>query len=118
MTFNIRTQGFTLTDALREITEAEMRLALGRNQNRVQRVDISLSDINGANKGGLDKRCLITLRLPGSKAIVIQEKGRDMYETIHLCVSRIRRTLDRHINRKRKFKRQSIRQVFVPLEAA
>lgn len=118
MTMNIRAQGFALTEALKDSTDAHLQLALGRFKSLVQRIEVSLSDINGAGKGGVDKRCLISLRLSDSKIIVIQETGRDMYDTIHACVRRTRHTLERHVGRKRKFERRSIRRDLIPLEAA
>lgn len=117
MTMNIRTQGFSLTSALKDSVESHLSMALGRYRNRVHRVDVSLSDDGGRSGRSSDKRCLITLQLE-SKSIVIQQKGADMYDTIHSCVGRIRQALTRHMEKRRQFRRESIRYRHIPIEAA
>ena len=118
MILNIHAKDFALTSALKGSVEAHLRFLLTRYRNDIDRVDVTLMDINGGNKGGVDKRCLITLKLPRSKSIVVQVTEADMYDSIQYCANKLQRTLIRHLGKKRKFSRKSIRVGDVPLEAA
>ena len=79
MKFDIRTQGFELTDALSEHVHRRMIFALHRFHHRLgQRATVHLSDENGP-KGGVDMRCVIHVPMPGRKEVVIREDGDDLY---------------------------------------
>ena len=119
MTLTIRAQGFPLTRALKKSIESRLRMTLNRYYNAIRRVDVSLTDINGSSKGGMDMRCMMSIKLSQSKSIVVQETGEDMYEAIRYCSERVRHTLQRHLGRQRAMRRRgAVLKSVPPLEAA
>lgn len=118
MILNIRAKGFSLTDALEGTVESHLRLLLNRHKELIQRVDVTLMDINGSERGGVDKRCSITLKLNKFKSIAVQETELDMYDSIQNCCQKLQRAMIRHLGKKRSIKRRRIRLSDIPLEAA
>lgn len=59
----------TETEAL---AQRQLQFALGRFGNRVRTLTVRLSDLNGP-KGGVDKRCLVTVRLSRPRRVVVVE---------------------------------------------
>jgi putative sigma-54 modulation protein len=64
MQVEIHARGFVLTEDPRAHVEQRLQFALNRFQDRVARVAVHLSDINGP-RGGLDQQCCLQLRLHG-----------------------------------------------------
>lgn len=101
MQLDIQTNGFSLTDGLRNYTRQRMRFALDRNDARVMRVRVRLADINGP-RGGIDKRCQIELALAGQSSVVIEDIETDLYVAIDRASDRCARTLNRRLERSRE----------------
>lgn len=101
MKIRIETQGFELTEALREHVLRRLRYALGRYAHDVRRVAVHLSDVNGP-RGGADKLCRILVRLPPSPLIVIKDLGSDLYQVIDRAAERADRNIARRIGRMRQ----------------
>ena len=118
MNLNIRAKGFSLTPALKASVKDHLRFILTRHKEVIERVDVTLMDINGSNKGGIDKRCMIVIRLANTKSIAVHVTEADMYDSIQYCCNKLHRAMIRHLGRKRKFKREKIRINDVPLEVA
>jgi ribosomal subunit interface protein len=95
MNISIQCRGFSLTEALDNHVQQRLGFALARAGNRLRRVDVRLSDINGP-RGGVDKRCLIEARLSG-KTIVVEEVQADLYAAIDRAAGRIGRTVLRRL---------------------
>jgi putative sigma-54 modulation protein len=99
MKLDIHTQGFELTDALREHAYRRIIFALHRFQHRLgQRVTLHLSDENGP-KGGVDMRCVIQIPFPGQNEVVIREDGDDLYVVLDRAADRAGRTVARRLER-------------------
>lgn len=97
---DIRTQGFALTDGLRDYTERRLAFALGSSAQHVSRVAVLLADINGP-RGGIDKRCRIRARLAPSLEVVVEDTQADLYAAIDRAAERIGRSLARSVGRQR-----------------
>ncbi len=102
MQVDIQSQGFHLTDALRDYVMKRLGLALHHGDDAISRVIVRLSDINGP-RGGDDKRCLIEVRLKGAAAVVIEDTAADLYLAIDRAGERAGRTLERRLERLREF---------------
>ena len=98
MQIRIRTQGFSLSDALRGYTERRLRFALACAAERIRRVEVGLYDINGP-RGGIDKRCRIRAALAGLDAIVAEDTQADLYLAIDRASARLGRTVVRRLTR-------------------
>ena len=101
MQLNIQTNGFSLTEALKNYTTTRMQFALNRNDNCIMRARIWLADINGP-RGGVDKRCQIELKLAGQNNIVIEDIEADLYFAIDRASDRCMRTLSRRLARSKQ----------------
>jgi ribosomal subunit interface protein len=105
MQITIQAHGFLLTDALETHVQDRLRFTFSRFAGRVRRVLVTLSDINGP-RGGLDKRCLIEVRLDGLSSIVIQDVQNDLYIAIDRAAGRAARSVLRRLqikNSKRRY---------------
>ncbi|MGB5397580.1 MAG: HPF/RaiA family ribosome-associated protein [Gammaproteobacteria bacterium] len=96
MQIAIQSRGFSLTDALHQHVLNRLEFTLSRGASRVRRVDVRLSDINGP-RGGVDKRCLIEVRLSGLPVVVVQDVQSDMYTAIDRAAGRAARTVLRRL---------------------
>ncbi len=102
MQFDIRAQGFDLTDGLRDHAERRLRFALDWARHEVGRVVLHFSDINGP-RGGNDKRCQVRIPLPRMRDVVVEDTAADLYLAMDRAIERAARTLERRLSRKREF---------------
>lgn len=102
MQMDIQSQGFTLTDSLRDYLMKRLAYALNHGGEYISRVTVRLSDINGP-RGGADKRCFIEVRLKQQPAVVIEDTEADLYVAIDRAAERAGRTLTRRLARQREF---------------
>ena len=101
MQIEIQTHGFTATEALREHVERRLRHAFGCCADRISRIMVRLSDINGP-RGGVDKRCQVQVRLATLADVVIEDTEADLYVAIDRATERAVRTVVRHLARQRR----------------
>ena len=106
MQIDIQTRNFVLTDALRSHSRRRLRFALSSYDDRIQRVVMRLSDINGP-RGGADKCCHLQLVLPGLPDVVVEDIETDLYHAIDRAADRAGRTLRRRLARQRDRARTS-----------
>ena len=96
MRIAIQSQDFSLTDALENHVHKRLDFTLSRGGARVRRVDVRLSDLNGP-RGGIDKRCLVKVRLDGLPVVVVEDIQSDLYTAIDRAASRAGRTVMRRL---------------------
>ncbi|MGQ0506213.1 MAG: ribosome hibernation-promoting factor, HPF/YfiA family [Myxococcaceae bacterium] len=70
-------------------------------QDEAAEIEIHLCDNNGP-KGGEDRECRVTVRMPGSAAIHVNESSDSMHKSIDLVRDRLERLTKREIERKRR----------------
>lgn len=107
MQLDIQTNGFSLTEGIRLYTMRRMQFALGRNDGQILNAKVSLADINGP-RGGVDKRCQISLSLVGQNNIVTEDIEADLYVAIDRASDRCERTLTRRLERLREHSHDSV----------
>lgn len=98
----IQANGFVLTEALKSYTEQRLSMALGWAGDRMRKLAVSLSDINGP-RGGIDKRCRILVQLGKGQEVVIEDTEADLYLAIDRAAERADRAVVRRIERIRDF---------------
>jgi putative sigma-54 modulation protein len=103
MQIDIQSQGFPLTPALSGYADNRINYALSFASDRITRLIVRLSDINGV-RGGKDKRCLLELRLKGAPGIVVEDVEEDLYAAIDRATERARRALVRKLDQAREIK--------------
>jgi putative sigma-54 modulation protein len=99
MKIDVQARDFPLTDALRRHAERRLRFTLSRNEGRIRRIEMRLSDVNGP-RGGQDKRCQVRMVLGGMPELVIEDTETDLYAAINRAVSRAGRNLARRLKRR------------------
>ena len=100
MQIEIYTRNFSLTQSLRSHIERRLGFALRTRYDRIRRILVRLSDVNGP-RGGNDKRCQIQLSLPGQADVVIEDIQSDLYAAISRAADRASRTVTRRLGRRR-----------------
>ena len=63
-------------------------------------VEVHLVDTNGP-KGGRDKECRVTVRLPGSRGLHLTEATDDVYKSVALARDRLERMSRKEVEKKR-----------------
>ena len=75
---------------------------LFRSDGRVRTISVRLSDVNGPRKG-VDKRCLLRVRLAQGPQVVIEDVQSDLYAAIGRSADRASRTVARRLARSRNW---------------
>ena len=105
----IQARGFPLTEALKSHVVKRLGYTFSRASDRVRRVHVRLSDLNGP-RGGVDKRCHVEVRLDRLPVVVVEDVQSDMYTAINRAASRAARTVMRHLtlqNSRRRYRSSS-----------
>ncbi|HET9179968.1 MAG TPA: ribosome-associated translation inhibitor RaiA [Terriglobia bacterium] len=101
MNIEIRSQDFSISEALQRYAERRLGFALRRFSKDIGRVMVRLSDLNGP-RGGADKRCQITASVLPSQAVSLQAVDADLYAAIDRAAARLERALARCLARTRE----------------
>ena len=109
MQTNIQARGFSLTDALETHVHNRIGFTFLHASNRVHRVHVRLSDLNGP-RGGVDKRCLVEVRLEGLPVVIVEDVQSDMYTAIDRAVGRAARTVKRRLAQQSNRRHQAAAQ--------
>lgn len=80
-------KGIEASEALREYVMQRLNSTLKGAKDSIEYVTVRLTDTNGS-KGGVDKRCLINVKLPGRPHIVITEIASDINRAIDRATHR------------------------------
>lgn len=90
-----------LNDDLKAYVEKRLTRAVEKfADDEAAELEVMLKDINGP-KGGRDKECSVTLRLPGSAGLHITETSEDIYAAIDLAQERLVKIAKREQEKKR-----------------
>ena len=104
MKIEVRFRGLESSDALREHVSRRIHLHLSRFGNEVTAVLVRIADVNGP-KGGIDKRCQVTVRGPRFGSATLDEASGDAYSAVDTAVERIGRSVGRGLDRARSDRR-------------
>ena len=104
MKLEIRVRGVEAADALREHAARRVHFHLSRFGHEVAAVVMRISDLNGP-KGGIDKRCQITVTGPRLGSATLDDRSSDAHSAVDLSVERISRAIGRELERARTERR-------------
>ncbi len=104
MKLEFRSNGVRISEALAEHAERRLRFALGRFGERVRRVRVQLTDVNGP-RGGEDIQCRVLASLAPHGELVIQEVNHDPFAAVARASDRAGHSLSRHVRRIRARRR-------------
>lgn len=100
MRVDIRNQHLQLDQGMQSSIERRLRFLLGRFGERISRVTVYLSDLNGPH-GGLGKHCRIVVRLVRSGQIVVEDTDTDLGAVVERTADRVGKTVRRELERRR-----------------
>ena len=118
MQITVQSRSFKLTDALRNHVHTRLGFTFSRASNRVQFIQVRLSDLNGP-RGGIDKRCSIKVSMGGLADVVVDDVQTDMYLAIDRAAGRAARTVMRRLaldnNKRDRHARQQLQRLSAEL---
>jgi len=104
MKIEIHGNALMVSPPLREYALRSLLFALGRFGHRIQRVRVSLADVNGPRRGE-DKRCKIHVNTRGLGDFVVEDTDAQVRVAIDNASERagrrIRRTMERRLDERR-----------------
>lgn len=104
MKMTIHSNGIEVDTLLREHIERRTLLSLSRLSERISRIEIYLSDLNGP-RGGVDKYCKIEVHLTNLPAAVLDDLDSDVQRLIDRGLARITRLIAKRLERSRELQK-------------
>jgi len=99
MQIQIHSNGLQQSEAIVTKATAEIESAMSLFADQVTRVEVHLHDDNGP-KAGVDKRCVLEIRLAGLQPLAVEHTAADLYEAITGATGKaeraVRHKLERH----------------------
>lgn len=77
------------------------RLVLSRFAASIRTIAIRITDTNGP-KGGLDTRCILSVKFASAGEVVVQGEGEKVFAVLNHCLSRAERAVRRNLERRRE----------------
>ena len=96
MQIEIRTRRLNERETPKAYCEKRLRSALGRFTDQIERVVVSLSDINGP-RGGEDKKCVVRVQLRAQNLLVVSALSESMHAALDLAAARVNRSVGRRL---------------------
>lgn len=110
MHIQIQVRGLPQSSKLRHYASHKLGLALARFSHGIQEASMRLTDINGPDRGGVDKLCRVVLRMKDSSIMVIEELGADIAAAIDRVADRVHQSVARQLSKNVKVDRAGVRQ--------
>ncbi|MCW8132002.1 MAG: HPF/RaiA family ribosome-associated protein [Planctomycetota bacterium] len=98
----IQTHGLKRTRKLQDYALQRTEFALRRFAERLKRVEVDLADENGP-RGGVDKRCRITLALHAGGQVRVEAVSGDAMRALDRAAGKLRQALVRRLQKARRF---------------
>jgi len=87
------------TEALAAQVRATVEQALQRFAEHITRVEVHLSDENGAKSGQRDQRCMLEARLEGRQPVAVTDHAATLEQAVHGAAQKLERLLDSTLGR-------------------
>jgi hypothetical protein len=85
-------------EALASTVSQVVEGALDRFRERITRVEVHLSDVNG-DKGGRDKRCLLEARLEGRQPVAVTHQAATVDHAVEGAAAKLTRRIESTLGR-------------------
>jgi hypothetical protein len=79
--------------------EALVETRLGRISDRLTRVEVHVSDVDGPRNGGDDKRCVIEIRPNGMRPITAIDQAATVEGAVGAAADKVLKSFDRQIGK-------------------
>ena len=100
MKIEVRFRGLEASEALRHHVVRRLHFHLGRFGQAVTVASVRIGDVNGP-RGGIDKRCQISVQGPALGSLRIVELSADPYAAVDAATERLGRSVARGLDRGR-----------------
>jgi ribosome-associated translation inhibitor RaiA len=87
------------TESLSAQVTATVEQALERFDGHITRVEVHLSDENGAKSGQKDKRCMLEARLEGRQPVAVTEHAATLEQAVNGAAQKLAHLLDNTLGR-------------------
>ncbi len=105
MISDIHASRVALTNNTRQHIERRLSFALGRFENSVRSVSITLADVNGS-RGGADKQCRILVRLAGvHRPVIVAATEQTVRTAVYVAAEKLAYAVSRSVSRRTKRRR-------------
>lgn len=104
MKLHVRSRQVVVGENARAHVERRLASSLDRLADRVQRVTVTLLDVNGP-RGGEDKLCRIEVRLRPTGSLFVEEAGADLFTVVDRAADRVGEAVSRALQRGRRARR-------------
>ncbi len=92
------------TENVAERIEAQLRHRLARFADRLTRLEVHVSDVNGSKHGAADKHCMIEARIRGGRPIGVTGKAADVDAAARIAGNTLAQRLERHLGKAERHK--------------
>jgi len=99
MRVQIQVIGLPGSSRLRRFAAQKLEVALSCFADGIEAASVRLRDINGADRGGVDKLCRVVLTLKGNSVVVIEELGSNILGAIERAAERLPQRVSRRLSR-------------------
>lgn len=89
------------SEALTAKANAIVEAALARFSDQITRVELHLSDENGARGGAEDKRCMMEARLEGRQPIAVTHHAATVEQALHGAADKLKQSIESTFGRRR-----------------
>lgn len=103
MKIEVRFRGIEGSEPLREYAVRRAHVHLSRFGQELGTVIVRVGDVNGP-RGGLDKRCRVTVQGPRFGSATLDELSDDVHAALDLALDRMARAIGRSLAKARGFK--------------
>lgn len=110
MQVQIQVKGLPGSSKLRRFASHKLNIALSRFAHVIQDATMRLADINGPDRGGVDKLCRVVLTMKNDTVVVIEDLGTDIAQVIDRVTDRLLKSISRHLSRLAEIDRDGLRQ--------
>jgi len=104
MEIEIQAQDFSPSPSALDFVKRRLSFALGRVGDDLHRVTVRLSEVDDA-RGGVDKSCLVQVRLRNLPDVVVENRESNLRVAIHRAADRAGWTVSRRLQRQRNYNR-------------
>jgi len=93
MQVQVQVKGLPGAARLRSFAVEKLNAAIAQFAYALQDVSMRMLDINGPDRGGMDKLCRVVLRFKDSSVVVIEDLGVNMMQVIERVTDRVQQNL-------------------------
>jgi len=110
MQVQVKVNGLSSGSRLRAFAANKLNLDLSRFSHAVLDVVMRMQDINGPDRGGVDKLCRVVLRFKNNSVVVVEELGANVIEVIDRVSHRLQQTVAKQLSHMARIDRAGMRQ--------